>query len=63
VILLPQAWEERRDRAFVLAELGRAAQAADDLDTYLAQRPAAPDAAALRQRLAQWRAAGDRPLH
>ena len=55
VILLPQAWEERRDRALVLAELGRHAQAADDLAVYLRQRPEAGDAASLRRRLASWR--------
>ena len=63
VILLPQAWEERRDRAFVLAELGQAAQAAQDLDAYLSHRPAAPDAPALRRRLLQWRRAAGPRLH
>jgi regulator of sirC expression with transglutaminase-like and TPR domain len=55
VILLPQAWEERRDLALVLAELGRHAQAADALAVYLRQRPSATDAASLRRRLASWR--------
>lgn len=55
VILLPQAWEERRDRALVQAELGELAAAVDDLAAYLAHRPGADDAPALRKRLAQWR--------
>lgn len=55
VILLPQAWEERRDLALVLAELGRHAQAADALAVYLQQRPSATDAVSLRRRLASWR--------
>lgn len=55
VILLPQAWEERRDRALVLAELGCHQLAADDLALYLRKRPSAPDAALLRRHLAAWR--------
>jgi regulator of sirC expression with transglutaminase-like and TPR domain len=57
VILLPQAWEERRDRALVQAELGLHALAAEDLALYLEHHPDAPDAAALRERLAAWQAA------
>jgi regulator of sirC expression with transglutaminase-like and TPR domain len=55
VILLPQAWEERRDLALALADMGRHAQAADELAVYLQQRPSATDAASLRHRLASWR--------
>lgn len=55
VILLPQAWDERRDRALVLAELGCHGQAADDLALYLRKRPDAADAALLRRHLAAWR--------
>ncbi len=55
VILLPQAWEERRDRALALASLGRAEAAAADLAAYLENRPQAEDAPALRQRLAELR--------
>jgi regulator of sirC expression with transglutaminase-like and TPR domain len=51
VILLPQAWEERRDRGLLRAQLGQAPLAADDLAQYLAQCPDAADAAALRERL------------
>lgn len=54
VILFPALWEERRDRALVLAELGRRRDAARDLGDYLQHRPDAEDAAALRLRLAEW---------
>ena len=56
VILLPEAWGERRELALVLAELGRHGPAADELALYLKHQPAAADAAALRRQLAQWRA-------
>lgn len=55
VILLPQAWDERRDRALVLAELGLHRQAQDDLSLYLQHCPQAPDAPVLRRHLAAWR--------
>ncbi len=55
VILLPASWEERRDRALVLAELGRQRDAARDLRDYLLHRPDAEDAAALRERLDELR--------
>lgn len=51
VILLPQAWEERRDRGLALAQLGNATQAAADLALYLEQCPDAADAAVLHERL------------
>ena len=55
VILLPHAWEERRDRALVLAELGQYSQAVDDLNAYLEHRPDAEDHAALAARVSEWR--------
>ncbi len=55
VVLLPQAWGERRDRGLVQAELGRMPAAIDDLATYLEHCPAADDAPALLQRLAELR--------
>ena len=58
VILLPDAWEERRDRGLALAQLGRTELAASDLESYLAQTPHAPDATALRRQLDQWRQHG-----
>jgi len=63
VILLPQAWEERRDRGLAHAELGRLQPAADDIAAYLEQRPRADDAAALRLRLAELRASSRPRLH
>lgn len=53
VILLPAAWEERRDRALALAELGRDADALRDLAMYLEHRPDAEDASALRERMTE----------
>jgi regulator of sirC expression with transglutaminase-like and TPR domain len=63
VVLLPQAAEERRDRGLTWAELGRPAEAADDLAAYLAARPEAADAAALHERLAELRRDGAPRLH
>jgi regulator of sirC expression with transglutaminase-like and TPR domain len=63
VILLPEAWEERRDRALVYAELGRHDAAAQDLAAYLERRPKADDAASLRTRLAELRSLGRPRLH
>jgi regulator of sirC expression with transglutaminase-like and TPR domain len=51
VILLPEAWEERRDRGLVWAELGHREEAAADLRAYLEHRPDADDAHALAERL------------
>jgi regulator of sirC expression with transglutaminase-like and TPR domain len=53
IVLLPQAWEELRDRGLVHAELGCFAQARIDIEGYLSQRPEAEDRAALRLRLAE----------
>jgi regulator of sirC expression with transglutaminase-like and TPR domain len=53
VILLPQAWEERRDRGLLQAELGNAAAATADLRLYLQHCPDAEDAQPLRHRLHQ----------
>lgn len=58
VLLLPEAWEERRDRALVLAELGEHHAAADDLQIYLEHRADAEDAHALRERLKELRDPG-----
>ena len=52
VVLLPQAWDERRDRGLVQAELGMFDAAALDLRTYLAQVDDAPDREMVAQRLA-----------
>jgi regulator of sirC expression with transglutaminase-like and TPR domain len=63
VVLLPRAWEERRDRGLVLAEIGRYDEAVQDLADYLARRPRADDAPALRERLRELRALGRPRLH
>jgi regulator of sirC expression with transglutaminase-like and TPR domain len=63
VLLLPDAAEECRDRGLAWAELGRPAEAADDLALYLAARPEAGDARALRERLAELRRDGAPRLH
>lgn len=54
VLLLPESWEERRDRAFVHAELGHGEAAVADLAAYLDHRAEAEDAAVLRTRLQAW---------
>jgi len=56
VTLLPQAWDERRDLALVLGELGRLEAASDSLQQYLLQRPGAEDADRMQQQLASWQA-------
>jgi len=63
VILLPQVWEERRDRGLVQAELGALDAAAMDLADYLAHMPEAADRAAIGQRLLALREPGAGPLH
>jgi regulator of sirC expression with transglutaminase-like and TPR domain len=63
VVLLPETWDERRDRGLTRAEMGRHAEAMDDLSTYLAHRPDAGDAAAVRARIASLRAQHGPRLH
>ena len=63
VVLLPQAWEERRDRGLALAELGHDALALDDIGAYLAHRPDAEDAPGLAERAAELRRPGRHQLH
>lgn len=55
VILLPQNWDERRDRALAAVEAGRVDAAIADLEAYLAARPDADDAAAMTERLGSLR--------
>ena len=52
VVLLPQAWEEWRDRGLTRAELGLDESAASDLAVYLANAQGADDHAAISERLA-----------
>ena len=63
VVLLPEAWEERRDRALTLAELGLDRAAAEDLTAYLQHCGDAEDAPALRERLRELQRANSGPLH
>lgn len=63
VILLPEAWEERRDRGFAYAELGQHLQAIDDFSAYLDHRPAAEDATELLERIDELRQGGRYRLH
>jgi regulator of sirC expression with transglutaminase-like and TPR domain len=63
VLLLPQDAEQLRDRGLTWAELGRPAEAADDLAAYLSARPDAGDGPALRERLTELQRGGaPRPL-
>jgi regulator of sirC expression with transglutaminase-like and TPR domain len=57
VILLPEAWTERRDHALVLAELGARREAAAALALYLEHCPDADDVPTLARHLAAWQAA------
>ena len=57
VVLLPQAWDERRDRGLACAQLGMVDAAVRDLAAYLEHVSDAPDRDMVAQRLA---ALGDR---
>jgi len=63
VILLPQAWEEWRDRGLAYAALGFNDSAADDLAVYLERSTHAEDRVALTERLRSLRAVGRPRLH
>lgn len=63
VILLPDAWEERRDRGLVHAALGARFPAMADLAGYLEHAPDAPDRPAIRKRLAELGHDGASRLH
>ena len=53
VVLLPQSWEERRDRGLAHAELGHREAARQDLGAYLIHMREAVDRAAISSRLAE----------
>lgn len=55
VILLPQNWDERRDRGLAFSELKQLEAAIADLEAYLANRPDAEDALTIAERLDQLR--------
>jgi regulator of sirC expression with transglutaminase-like and TPR domain len=63
VVLLPAAWEERRDRGLALAELARFPEALADLEAYLEHGPHADDHEAVRRRASELRQAGRPRLH
>lgn len=63
VLLLPQAWEERRDRGLAYAELGMNSPAVGDLADYLEHAGDAQDRAAITARLAELRRQGTPRLH
>lgn len=51
LVLQPEAWTEVRDRGMAQAELGRWAEALEDVRTYLRECPHAEDAPAMRERV------------
>ena len=61
VVLLPQIWEERRDRGIAYAELGDDAAATRDLTLYLENMPDAQDRQAIAERLAHLGRTGSSP--
>jgi regulator of sirC expression with transglutaminase-like and TPR domain len=63
VILLPQAWEERRDRGLAHAELGNREAARQDLGAYLIHTREAVDRAAISSRLTELGHDGPERLH
>jgi regulator of sirC expression with transglutaminase-like and TPR domain len=63
VVLLPDDWDERRDRGLVRAELGDTDGALVDLDAYLDANPGADDARTIGQRVLDLRTAGRRRVH
>lgn len=63
VILLPQVWEERRDRGLVQAELGALGAASHDLAEYLSHSPQAADRVAIGERLLALRDSDSGRLH
>ena len=63
VILLPQAWEERRDRGLAHAELGHRDAARHDLGAYLIHAREAIDRAAISSRLTELGPEGSDTFH
>ena len=53
VVLLPDAWEERRDRGLVAARLGAVGAAVADLSAYLENVPQAGDRSVVAKRLVE----------
>jgi regulator of sirC expression with transglutaminase-like and TPR domain len=63
VVLLPQAWDERRDRGLACADLGLVDAAARDLAAYLEHATDAPDRALVEARLLTLGRGGASHLH
>ena len=63
VILLPDDWDERRDRGLVRAELGDDDGAVQDLAAYVEHSPGADDVRAINDRIGELRSAGRPQLH
>jgi regulator of sirC expression with transglutaminase-like and TPR domain len=63
VRVLPQAWEERRDRGLTRGELSQLGGAIEDLETYLKHCADAHDAPSLRLRLEELKARRPSRLH
>lgn len=63
VVLLPDAWEERRDRGLAHAELGNRDAARQDLGAYLIHARDAVDRVAISSRLAELEHPGSGRLH
>lgn len=57
IVLLPQAWDEYRDRGLAHAELGHAGRALEDLETYLGNAEKGRDTSAIAMRVAELRRA------
>ena len=57
IVLLPQAWDEYRDRGLAHAELGHAGRALEDLETYLGNAEQGPDMPAIARRVVELRRA------
>ena len=57
IVLLPEAWSERRDRGLARAELGRGSEAVEDLELYLARAQDALDRDLIMARVAELRRA------
>lgn len=58
IVLLPEAWDEVRDRGLAWAELGDAGRALPDLEAYLLHADDALEAAAIAQRVQALRQGG-----
>lgn len=57
IVLLPQAWDEFRDRGLAHAELGHTGRALEDLETYLGNAEQGADMPAIARRVAELRRA------